>query len=129
MDLSSIKWETRFEIGHKRIDFEHMIFFDLVMTLKDCLKGKGDLARADRILNEIIMYAQFHFVSEENIMEEVDYPDLATHRELHADLIDSFNNKLVAGDLDALLAFLLDWFVKHTSIEDKKTAAFVASVA
>jgi len=127
MDLPEMRWETRFEIGHKRIDFEHMIFFDLVMELKENLERSDDPARAKRLLNEIVMYVQYHFVSEENIMEEVCYHHLAAHRELHADLIDSFNNKLVAGDLDALVAFLLDWFVSHTSIEDKKIAAFVAA--
>ena len=122
-----LKWEKRFEIGHERIDFEHMIFFDLIMTLEQCIQSDGDPERAKRTINEIVKYARFHFISEENIMEDVGYPGLADHRELHVELIDKLHNQLAVGDLQTLLTFLHEWFIKHTLEEEQEIVNHVAA--
>ena len=126
VSTTHLRWEKQFETGHKRIDFEHMIFFDLVMSLKDCIQ-EDEPKRAKRTINEIVQYAKFHFLSEENLMKELDYPGLAAHRDLHIKLINDFHNQLAIGDLQTLFAFLYDWFAKHTTEEDQEIANYVVT--
>jgi hemerythrin len=65
-------------------------------------------------------------------MAKMGYPALAAHRDIHYHLIDILNNKQAALSLGTIeprevLSFLVDWFVKHTTSEDMKIAAFKQS--
>jgi hemerythrin len=70
-------------------------------------------------------YAAYHFVSEENIMYWLKYPDLSRQENEHQELLEAFSQKekeYRAGSesVASLLQFLMDWFVAHTSLEDRK---------
>lgn len=130
-ELSSdyTKWSSQYVIGIDRIDFEHKIFLDLIGDFHQEILSKSDKSNLEATLNEIILYAKFHFCSEENMMARMGYPGLAAHQEIHYHLIDILNNKMVALSMGAIepidvLSFLVDWFVKHTTLEDVKIAAF-----
>ena len=128
--MSDIKWEKKYEIGHKRIDFEHQIFVDLIVKIDDAVKNKQDKNYIERLLNELQAYATFHFISEENIMYSINYPDFEIHKKHHNELLDKYNQKLMEIALDEqkvedLIAFLKSWFINHTLNEDKKIAMFV----
>jgi hemerythrin len=127
-----IEWSDKYLVGVQRIDFEHRIFLDLIIDFeKSVIDGAGKSV-LENILNEIILYARFHFRSEENMMARVGYPALAAHRDIHYQLIDVLNNKMSALSVGSIepaevLTFLIDWFVKHTTLEDTKIAAFMQS--
>ncbi|MDH5612151.1 MAG: bacteriohemerythrin [Gammaproteobacteria bacterium] len=128
--MSDIKWEKRYEIGHDRIDFEHQIFVDLIAKIDDAVKLGNDDNYVERLLNELRVYAVFHFISEENIMYLAGYPDYDTHKQHHDELLANFSQKIMESQLEkhkleALIIFLKDWFVSHTLNEDKKIASFV----
>ncbi|MBE9490988.1 MAG: hemerythrin family protein [Bacteroidetes bacterium] len=128
--MSDIKWEKKYEIGHERIDFEHQIFVDLIAKIDDAVKNEKDKKYIERLLNEFQAYATFHFISEENIMYSINYPDFEIHKKHHNELLDKYNQKLMEIDLNEqkvedLIVFLKDWFVNHTLNEDKKIAIFV----
>lgn len=128
--MSDIKWEKKYEIGHERIDFEHQIFVDLIVKIDDAVKNEKDKNYIDRLLHELQAYATFHFISEENIMYSINYPDFESHKKHHNELLDKYNQKLMEIELDEqkvedLIVFLKNWFVKHTLYEDKKIAIFV----
>lgn len=125
-----IHWSTKFEIGHDRIDFEHRIFLDLIIAVNDKVNTSCDCRQINRLLNEIVEYARFHFVSEENIMEEIEYPELELHKLLHSELLSKITKLINVNstkDLDykELVDFLYEWFVSHTAFEDKKIALFI----
>jgi hemerythrin len=127
-------WDSKFEIGHERIDFEHRIFLGLIRDLSAEVEKDVDSERIGRILREIVKYAEFHFVSEENIMTDISYPDLVEHRCHHemllAQLADRIQGYRVTRELpDAIVSFLFQWFALHTSQEDKKIAQFVKAPA
>jgi hemerythrin len=130
--MNRIDWDRKFEIGHERIDFEHRIFLDLIRTFgEEVERGDAeDPRRLNRQLTEITKYAEFHFVSEENIMIEVAYPDYETHRELHNVLLNELRDmafKLRAGRANPreLVEFLYYWFAQHTAHKDKLIAEYV----
>jgi diguanylate cyclase (GGDEF)-like protein/hemerythrin-like metal-binding protein/PAS domain S-box-containing protein len=124
-----IQWGSEFEIDHERIDSEHKIFLGLIIEMNKEINGGCELQRIKRLLNEVTEYAKFHFVSEENIMEEIAYPELEAHRILHRRLLSKLSD--IAYDLSqqqidyfSLVEFLFEWFANHTAIEDKKIALY-----
>jgi hemerythrin-like metal-binding protein len=125
----AIDWDARYEIGIARIDFEHRIFADLINDLAQRITEQKDRLAITRTLREVMKYADFHFLSEENLMEESGYPGFRTHKELHRELQRMLNDKAIAlaagHDSPAeLLKFLVDWFLDHTAQEDRRIALY-----
>lgn len=128
--MSDIHWSKKYEIGHKRIDFEHQIFVDLISKLDNAVSSKMDKTYIEGLLKELHAYIKFHFISEENIMYSIEYPDYESHKNLHYKLLDDFNQKslgisLDQKDIQEFIFFLKDWFVNHTLNQDKKIADFI----
>jgi hemerythrin len=130
--MNALQWHSWFEIGHERIDFEHRIFLDLVNTLQRCVNG-ADKQEISRALLELKKYAEFHFISEQNIMIECDYPDYNAHHVLHDSLLKELDTYIQAVEggtrsLDVMVTFLYDWFATHTINEDLKLSAHVKAI-
>ena len=128
-----MKWDSKFDIDYERIDFEHRIFLDLIFEVNKEANGGCDQQRIKRLLNEVREYAKFHFISEENIMEEIDYPELESHRVLHRRLLSMLSD--IAYDVTHqridyldLVDYLFEWFTAHTTIEDKKIALSICAL-
>jgi hemerythrin len=128
-----IRWEGKYEVGHQRIDFEHRIFLDLINNYRDKLEQGAGKESLLRILREIVKYAEFHFLSEENIMAEWRYPELEPHAELHRHLLAEVSekisglNKLSMDGIEPIMfySFLVDWFIHHTIEVDKQLADYL----
>lgn len=125
-----LKWDRRYEVGHERIDAEHKIFLGLIVSFHEATEQGASKEKLIRILNEITKYADFHFISEENIMMDHHYPNLQDHAKLHfilqCDLRDKFH--LFKADKippQEVFDFLFYWFALHTSSEDKKLARYI----
>ena len=126
----ALKWDHRYEIGHDRIDAEHKIFLGLIADFQQASSQEHSRERLIRILNEVEKYADFHFVSEENIMIDVAYPEKEHHAMLHRDLLTRLkdqSNQFRIGHVDAeeVFEFLFQWFAIHTSNEDKKLVSYI----
>ena len=85
------------------------------------------------LLEEIALYAKFHFRSEENVMEQLHYPDLENHRKEHYQLVEVLSNKMLGLEMDLYSAreiedFLGEWFVGHTSQVDRKIVEYQQSL-
>ena len=124
-----LEWSDTFLIGNDRIDFEHKTFFNLVADFQKARLEHADKKRLAHMLEEIALYAKFHFRSEENVMEQINYPDLAHHQQEHYNLIEVLSNKMLGLEMDMYHAediedFLVTWFIDHTSGEDRKIAEF-----
>jgi hemerythrin len=127
------KWDSKYEIGHERIDFEHRIFLGLILEFQE-RAGRGDgKERLHRMLTEFNKYAEFHFLSEENIMIDCGYPGYAEHAEYHKSLlaklriftVDYLGDRISA---QAVGEMLLDWFALHTTQDDKKIAEYLKTL-
>lgn len=125
-----MKWDQKYELGHERIDAEHRIFLGLIVDFHEAAANNASNEKLIRILNEIAKYADFHFVSEENIMAEYQYPDLKQHAYLHHVLLSEVKNKYYQFEhcnigADEVFEFLFEWFALHTSNEDKKLVGYL----
>lgn len=131
MQGKHINWEVKYELGIEDIDFQHHYFLNLINRLSDELRMTTSQDRRSALIAELNAYARFHFISEENIMAGANYPDLQNHRQQHLDLISQLNSKEAMLQLeksdrraDDIVEFLVNWFIGHTTGEDRQFADF-----
>ena len=132
--MIQVIWDKKYEVGHKRIDFEHQVFVDLIRAVSEAGERADDEERISRLLIETKKYAAFHFFSEENLMIDVSFPDLEKHKKEHARLLAQFDDRINlyingSDNLDDIVDFLFSWFALHTTQKDKEIAKFVAGSA
>ncbi|WP_289054391.1 bacteriohemerythrin [Carboxylicivirga marina] len=121
-----ISWDKGWDIGIKRIDFEHRIFLELIDSLRNEIVRKSKWDVISRIIREIEKYAEFHFISEENLMESIGYPQYLNHQEAHFVLLERLNiAKHKLEDLSKLVEFIYQWFIEHTLKEDIQIAEYL----
>ena len=131
MSDNTIEWRQNYNLDIDIIDFQHHYFADLINRLSEQLKHTDDRQFQAALISELNAYARFHFISEENLMNQAGYPDLQQHKKLHHDLMDQLSIKESRLELhhgteeaDSIIEFLRDWFLQHTVIEDRKFADF-----
>jgi len=126
----ALKWDEKYEVGHARIDAEHQIFLGLIIDFKSAIDNDAPREKLLRILKEVEKYAEFHFVSEENIMIDVGYPEKEKHTVIHNHLLAELHDqnqqfKAKVSSAESIFEFLFEWFALHTSNEDKKLAHYI----
>jgi hemerythrin len=129
--MITVEWSNKFEVGHERIDFEHKIFLNLIREASRLPQGDISQERVLMHLNEVKQYAVFHFTSEENIMFDVNYPDIQPHKNEHEMLLALFDDKvhqyrLQEIGLEKVVEFLFEWFALHTTQVDTRLAKYIA---
>lgn len=130
--MTALKWSSSFDLGVERIDFEHRIFLGLIQAYVEAVKSSAERERLRRMIKEIRKYAEFHFLSEENLMLDVGYPDYHNHHDLHKYLLaqlEDFGHDIAVGarSYEQLGDFLFEWFALHTTTVDKHIADFIAA--
>jgi len=132
MEKNTYEWKREYELGIEDIDFQHHFFFNLILRLTAELTQSQEQVYQNALVDELIAYARFHFVSEENMMSRAGYPKLEEHKHLHHELLDQLSTKSSllslthsAKDSNGLLDFLMNWFFQHTTGEDKLFAQYL----
>lgn len=128
--MEPIVWKDEYYIGIEEVDKQHMDFVKLINRFMVLFASGGHIRLQDRILLEILKYAEYHFVSEENLMMLYRYPDIAAQKDEHSLLITAFKTKcsrVKEGSVNGndVIHFLTDWFMNHTQVEDKKFAEYI----
>lgn len=124
--INFIPWESKYDTGVDRIDFEHKIFLELINSFIFAIENEVNKTELTRLIIEIEKYAEFHFISEENLMHRINYPEIKEHRIEHFELLERFNiAKNSKCDFTEFYMFLKDWFVNHTIEEDSKIKDFL----
>jgi hemerythrin len=129
-----IPWDKSFEIGHELIDSQHRIF---LMILNKLIKAVAEGVSREylfRTLIELKKYAEFHFISEENVMIECEYPFLHQHQHIHSELLFEFNllyDRVAQGraEADEVVTFIKAWLFTHILNEDSKIAKYANILA
>ena len=117
-------WVPEFEIGNEYVDLQHRYFLDLIMRIVKNFKETGDAYYKRRLMVELQKYAEFHFVSEENIAVSIGLSKVDDHHKIHKQVLDDLNHyakNLDSGlkTIDEFLEFITDWFLVHTQHEDR----------
>jgi hemerythrin len=122
-------WKPEFAIGVAVIDEQHQKMFKISEQLDHIIFESHSNAQLGRIMHEIVDYTQYHFKEEETLMEEINYPLLSEHRDLHNQICDKIvmelRNLKAGQNLRPfeLIILLNEWVTEHIMVEDMKIAA------
>lgn len=124
---------SNYKLNDELLDNEHELFFFLSRRLKHAVNVGKPQDVLINIAHEIQKYAQFHFFSEENYMEEAGFSGLQEHCELHAKLMSDLNEKVFKCVADQVAfkdvaVFIEDWFLQHTLQEDAKFTDYLTQL-
>lgn len=131
------EWSEKFETNISEIDTQHKRLFFLLGELEKLYDGNvGSLTTKVKEIKEAIsnleQYTLSHFLIEERVMEDNDYPDLENHIKLHdkfTDKITDVKREMLESDLleneekldeylKGLVKFLNTWLKNHIMIKD-----------
>lgn len=129
-----IHWEPGYDTGQPLVDAEHRLLVFLFRKLDVAIKTHRPDQHLRQIVLEVRRFVEFHFVSEENLMRETEYPGFESHRAVHVKLVnelDVFIAKLVEQREypEDLLAFLNNWLIEHIAKHDQQVAKHVRDAA
>ena len=129
-------WQDDFSTGVAEIDEQHMILVHTLNEAGETLRKDASMAVFERITQDLLSYALYHFDTEEGLMQEYAYneqsrEEATQHQEQHR----AFSSKVLAvrDSLKAgvkippgeILAFLNEWLVNHIQNTDKLLAKFI----
>lgn len=118
-----IEWQDKYAIGVEEIDNQHKKLFELANNIYDLLKNDPTEDKYDKIIDlieELRNYTIYHFNSEEEYMESIDYMRIFSQKIAHKNFID----KIMDIDLSQIdknqdkylidtLNFIIDWLSEH----------------
>ena len=121
--------KEEYKIGVERIDEQHKKLFELADKAYMLLKDDFSLDKYDKIvhiLEELKDYTIFHFKSEEEYMESINYKRLFSQKIEHEKFIKALEDvnyneidEKQDESLVKILNFLNDWLVEHILKTDK----------
>ncbi len=133
--LLEVIWDDAYMSGNALIDKQHQRLFHLANALMAALTEEALLAEAALRLETLLAHTSQHFHDEEGLLREAQYPDLAQHASIHANLLArarQLQADAQAGQLDfgKLVTFLAVDLVKgHFLAEDRNYFERLRSVS
>jgi hemerythrin len=127
--MAFIDWNEDYVVDRGPIDEQHRHLVEIVNKLEEAnRRAKGSRIMGE-IINDLMGYTQEHFSFEEQLMEEVGYPDLKKHQSQHRQLIQklekfqfdfSSQGKRITGEMKDFLKY---WLTSHILKEDQAYAS------
>lgn len=115
---------TNLSIGIEEIDEQHQIMLRLINDIQRAIDSQKGTAIIDDLLRQLFYYTRIHFLVEESLMRNIQYPEFEKHRAAHQALLDECMNirsQIQAGQMthQQLMEYLAFWFNNHIRHADK----------
>jgi hemerythrin-like metal-binding protein len=122
-----LHWTENFPVGDERIDRDHRMFLELINEFSQARAGGASPQTLSRIIREMVLFARFHFLREQNLIMHLGLPGVEDHRLHHLDIVNNFNAKLNGLDTgqytpEALESDFIEWFYLHMTEHDSMIA-------
>lgn len=138
------EWSEKLQTNIAEIDTQHKRLFFLLGEFENLYnQNKGNLVSKTKEVKESIsaleQYTLSHFLIEERVMEDNDFPDLENHIILHnkfSEKITEVKKEMVNGDLltneekldsylQHLIKFLNTWLTNHIMVKDMEYKPYI----
>jgi len=132
-----ISWTDRYALKVPLIDNQHKELIKLTNALYDTCRGGSESAKDGfrKAAHAVVEYIKVHFSTEEQIMERVDYPEAAAHKEKHKAFIRMFLDEVKAFEdgksfvPNEFANILREWTLTHIAITDKQLGDHLLAMA
>ncbi len=135
---SPIIWNDDYVTGVVEIDEQHMILVHTLNEASSKLAEESSLETVEKITQDLLSYALYHFETEEELMQEYSYNEddevnahrhLSQHRSFSEKVV-SIREGLKSGlpiSPEELVGFLNSWLINHILNTDKKLGVFIVA--
>lgn len=132
----AIEWTPNLTVGVDSIDHQHKTLFDKANQLFEAGKSNKTKEFISEMLDFLDEYTKQHFHSEEVYMRSINYPGYEDQKRMHADFIQALTKlkkdyQESGGNILVILnanQMVVDWLLKHISVEDKKIGTYANSL-
>ncbi len=120
--MTILTWNHATSVGVRAMDDQHAILMDTMNDLRRVLMEGGNRQQVSSELNRLVLFTEMHFPSEERLLEQHSFPEIAQHRLAHQRLLEQVHETTHRAqhsediEMRSLLALLHDWYSSH--IED-----------
>jgi hemerythrin len=129
--VKMIEWTADYAVGVRQIDEEHQRLFVLAESMHEAmLEGKGKAILED-LLAHLVNYTCYHFAHEEQLMEDIRYPDSRQHQREHEALrskVRAMQYRSESGEVTMtieVMRFLMEWLKRHTITSDRQISSYM----
>lgn len=124
-----VKWREQMSLDYMPLDEEHRAFLDVV-NHSLTVSRVADFNEMEQVFNACYDYVRHHFSREEDIMERINFPDMATHVQAHRTFIKNISEfrqryeqaatkEIKQKEAIKTADFLSLWFIGHVLSRDK----------
>ncbi len=126
-------WKEQCSLNISEIDEQHRMLVAMIDKLHTAMAEGRSKGVLDDIITELYNSTKFHFITEERLMDEHDYPALEQHRLEHKKLIGKVlsmkerkkeNTLGLSSDLSIMLQ---QWLNSHILETDKRFSEYLAT--
>jgi len=121
-----IVWSGELALGIDEIDDQHKVLVDILNDLYDEANAEvHDEKRLKKIIDGMLRYVNFHFVTEEMKMIKANYSEYKEHKAQHDNFVQKaldFQKAFREGSTalpQEMLDFLKDWLINHIQGTDR----------
>jgi hemerythrin len=124
-------WSETYSVKIGIVDTQHKNLLNLLNELHQAMVEGHGKAKLGQVLSNLVKYTQFHFATEERLLQLHEYADFPAHKAEHDQLASTvleYQRKFIANEIGLsveVMNLLKDWLSKHILGSDKKYAAFL----
>lgn len=131
--MGFFRWKDEFSVDNEELDQQHKIFLD---TLNKIHSRIGAVDSPEVVKKSVVAlghYIDVHFIEEEEHLVSIGYPDIERQRRQHdffrarISELESSCEDLSDTELEKLLVFMRDWFLKHVLEADQDYARYASA--
>lgn len=120
-----VEWDSSFSVGNEVLDRQHQKLLGLCNEMAEHSAGNLAVSRSrfHHILNELTLYSRQHFQTEESMLRQLGYADIAGQEAEHL----AYDEKVADWTFDATMgdlnmeeaqSFLARWWKEHILVSD-----------
>ncbi len=124
--MSYIDWTDDFSVKVEKIDLQHKNLVAIINELHENMTVHKEQSVQLEIVQKMIAYTDYHFKTEEQLMQETDFPGSANHKVEHEKFVkkaleikERLDKKGLVLSIE-ILSYLKQWLKHHILNTDKK---------
>lgn len=132
--MEVLEWNDKtMGIGIKLIDDQHKELLKIMNQLETSIHENSQRRDILTIVDELIDYAAYHFITEEKMFDKIDYEEAEIHKKEHAEFVEKFDaikNKISNDEFylmksaieisDDIFNYIISWFIEHITGSDRR---------
>jgi len=125
------EWNEKYALGIQEIDAQHKALIELINRLFAAMQSGAGKDVLNDTLSGLIDYTRRHFLTEEILMDNYDFPGLPEHQAEHrkfSEEVARFQEEYSAGNTGIsiqLITFLRNWLDDHICRTDHQYGGFL----